>query len=119
MPKSPQRREIYQLVMSAALVVPACAATFYAAFMLRFAGEIEPPETEIYLTTLVWVLVIKWLAFVWFRLHQNRARFVGFYDLLIISRAVPCGSLGVTLVDTMCLPHVTIPRSIILIDWGA
>jgi FlaA1/EpsC-like NDP-sugar epimerase len=119
MPKSSQRREIYQLVMSAALVVPACAATFYVAFLLRFAGEIEQPETEIYLTTLVWVLVIKWVAFVWFRLHQNWTRFVGFHDLLIISQSVTCGSLGVTLVDTMCLPHITIPRSVILIDWGA
>ena len=45
MPKSSQPREIYQLVMSAALVVPACADTFYAAFLLRFAGEIKQPET--------------------------------------------------------------------------
>jgi FlaA1/EpsC-like NDP-sugar epimerase len=67
----------------------------------------------------VWLSLVKWLSFVWFKLHQGWTRFVWFHDLLIISQAVTCGSLGVTLIDTMCLPQVTIPRSIILIDWGA
>jgi FlaA1/EpsC-like NDP-sugar epimerase len=119
MSKPSEKRQIYQLGVSAALVVPSCAATYYAAFLLRFAGHLQPRDWDIYLSTVLWVLVVQWLAFVWFRLHQGWTRFVGFHDLLVIGQAVTCGSLGVTLVDTMCLPHVTIPRSIVLIDWGA
>jgi FlaA1/EpsC-like NDP-sugar epimerase len=114
-----KKRILAQLVASAAILFPLLAATYTAAFLLRFAGQLRPSEWQIYLATLLWVLVIKWVAFVWFRLHQNWTRFVGFHDLLIISQAVTCGALGITLIDAMCLPHVTIPRSIILIDWGA
>ncbi len=116
---STQKRELRQLVASAAMSFPLFAATYYAAYLLRFAGELGPRAVEIFLTTLVWLLLVKWLAFVWFRLHQGWTRFVGFHDLLALAQATTCGALGVTLVDAMCLPSVTIPRSVILIDWGA
>ena len=38
--------------------------------------------------TLAWLLLVKWMAFLWFRLHQGWTRFVGFHDLLSISQAV-------------------------------
>ncbi|MEX0612945.1 MAG: polysaccharide biosynthesis protein, partial [Pirellulales bacterium] len=114
-----QKREIKQLVMSAAVFFPLLAATYYAAFLLRFAGQPGPQMLDVYFVTLLCLIGVKWVTLLWFRLHQGWTRFVGFHDLLILGQAVTCGSLGMTLVDAMCLPHVTIPRSIILIDWGA
>lgn len=113
-----QRRQAYQLAASAVLFMPLFAAAYYAAFLLRFAGEPGPWAKNIYFTTLLWLLAIKWIAFVWFRLHQGWSRFVGFDDLLALVKAVTCGALGVTLVDTMWLTEITIPRSVIVIDWG-
>ena len=35
----PQRRNVLQLMASAAVFVPLFAATYYGAFLLRFAGD--------------------------------------------------------------------------------
>ncbi len=37
-----QKRQAYQLAVSAAILMPLFAATYYVAFMLRFAGELDP-----------------------------------------------------------------------------
>jgi FlaA1/EpsC-like NDP-sugar epimerase len=118
MPHSQKKRKLYQLVMSGAVYFPLFAATYYIAFMLRFAGVFHP-RTVLFCDTLLWVLVIKWCTFVWFGVHQGWSRFVGFHDFVMLGQAVTCAAIGVMLVDTMCLPSVTIPRSIIVIDWGA
>jgi FlaA1/EpsC-like NDP-sugar epimerase len=99
--------------------MPLLATTYYLAFALRFAGYRDSRGLLIYLDTVLGVVVAKWATFAWFRLHQGWARFVGFHDMLTLGKAVTCAALAVTLVDTMCLPYLTIPRSIIIIDWGA
>jgi FlaA1/EpsC-like NDP-sugar epimerase len=113
------KRKLFQLAASGMVLLPLFALTYYAAFLLRFAGQPDGSMMEIYFGTLLWLFATKWLAFLWFRLHQGWTRFVGFHDLLVIWQAVTCGTLGFTLADAMCLPYVTIPRSVILIDWGA
>jgi FlaA1/EpsC-like NDP-sugar epimerase len=118
MPHADQKRKLRQLVTSAAVYLPLFAATYYVAFMLRFAGFFQP-RSVLFFDTLLWLLVIKWCTFVWFGVHQGWSRFVGFHDLIMLCQAVTCAAIGVMLFDTMCLPSVTIPRSIIVIDWGA
>jgi FlaA1/EpsC-like NDP-sugar epimerase len=113
-----QRRQIYQLAMSAAIFVPLFAASYYIAFLLRFAGEPDFRAKGLYFTTLGWLVAAKWVSVVWFRLHQGWTRFVGFEDLLVLVKAITCGAFAITLVDTMWLTELTIPRSIIVIDWG-
>jgi FlaA1/EpsC-like NDP-sugar epimerase len=113
-----QRRNLTQLAVSTALVVPLVVAAYYAAYMLRFAGNVTPAALVVYIETVTWVVVIKCVTFAWFRLHQSWTRFVGFHDMLALGQAVTCAALGVTLFDAMCLPSVTIPRSVIVIDWG-
>jgi FlaA1/EpsC-like NDP-sugar epimerase len=98
--------------------MPLFAVTYCCAFLLRFAGEVGSRLVETCLPTLLWVLAVKWLVFLWFRLHQGWTRYIGFHDLLVLGQAVTVGALAVTLVDAMILPWVTIPRSIILLDWG-
>src|SRR3972149_373926 len=115
---SPSRRDVWQLPASAAVFVPLYAATYYGAYLLRFAGEIDPIYQDTLLGTLIWVLVVKWVVFLWFRVHQGWSRYVNFHDLLVLGQAVTASAVGVVLVDTLCLPRMTIPRSVVLIDWG-
>ncbi len=117
--KASHRHKLFQLVLSAAVFLPLLAATYYAAFLLRFAGHPDPRANAVYVDTVLWLLFAKWLTFVWFRLHQGWTQFVGFHDMLTLGQAVTCAALAVTLFDTMCLPQLTIPRSIVVIDWGA
>ncbi len=111
-------RTIGQLVLSAAIYLPLLATTYYVAFLLRFAGQVEPRAQEVFLSTVLWLALAKWVVFLWFRMHQGCTRFVGFHDMLTLGKAVTCGAVFVTLFDTMCLPYSNIPRSVIVIDWG-
>src|SRR5215218_124062 len=112
-------RKLYQLALSAAATAPLFAASYYIAYLLRFAGEPTPHALDIFYTTLLMVLVIKWCSFVWFRLHQSWSRFVSFDDLVVLGKSISCATLAITMCDAICLPHLSIPRSVILIDWGA
>ncbi len=106
------------LLISAVVFVPLFAMTYFGAYLLRFAGENHAQYVEILLATLLPVLLVKWLVFLWFRVHQGWTRYVSFHDLLVLGKAVTACAIGVTLVDALCLPRVTIPRSVVLIDWG-
>lgn len=112
------KRHVYQLALSAALFVPLFVASYYAAFLLRFAGEMDLRAKHVFFGTLLWLVTAKSISFAWFRLHQSWSRFVGFDDLLVLAKAVTCGAVGLTIVDAMWLTDVTIPRSVIVIDWG-
>lgn len=112
-----RRRQVIKLALSAA-TLPLFAASYFAAFQLRFAGEPSLHAIELFVNTLLWVVLIKWVAFIWFRLHQGWSRFVGFDDITVLGQAVTCATLGITMFDAICLPQDTIPRSVILIDWG-
>jgi FlaA1/EpsC-like NDP-sugar epimerase len=118
MRKPPNKRELYQLGASSIVLLPLFAATYYAAFLLRFAGEPNLRAIQVYLVTFWWVALIKLAAFAWFRLHRSWARYLGVHDLMTVAQAVTCGELAVTLTDTMFMTDSTIPRSIIVIDWG-
>jgi FlaA1/EpsC-like NDP-sugar epimerase len=113
------RRPIYQLAASAGVALPLFAASYYIAYLLRFAGEPTLHALKIYFDTLGWVLLLKLASFAWFRLHQGWSKFIGFDDLVVLAQATTCATIGIMIFDAMCLPHEGIPRSVLLIDWGA
>jgi FlaA1/EpsC-like NDP-sugar epimerase len=118
MRKALHKRDLHQLGVSTIVLLPLLAATYYTAFLLRFAGEPNSRALQLYLVSVWWVTLIKLGAFAWFRLRVSWTRYVDFHELLTLAQAVTCGELVVTLVDTMCMPNSAIPRSIIVIDWG-
>jgi FlaA1/EpsC-like NDP-sugar epimerase len=118
MGKALHKRDLYQLSIGTILLLPLFAATYYTAFLLRFAGEPNARALQMYLATVWWVTLIKCGAFAWFRVRVSWARYIDFHDLVTLVQAATCGELAVTLVDTMCMPSSTIPRSIVVIDWG-
>ena len=114
----PPRREILQLLASAAVFMPLFAATYYGAYLLRFAGETNYSYPEAFFGTVLWVVVVKWTVFLWFRVYQSWSRYVSFHDILVLGQAVTASAIGVALLDTFCFPRFSIPRSVLLIDWG-
>ncbi len=103
---------------SAAFFLPVFAATYYGAFLLRFAGDPNALYVDLFLETLPWVLAVQSCAFLWFQVCQGWARYVSFHDLLALGKAVTLSAAGITLVDAIVLAHLQIPRSVILINWG-
>src|SRR5215216_133786 len=101
-----QIRHVYQLALSAIHFVPLFVASYYAAFLLRFAGELDSRADKVFFATLFWLVAVKWTAFVWFRLHQGWTRFIGFDDLLALAKAVSCAAIGIMIVDAMWLTNL-------------
>jgi len=76
-------------------------------------------QSQLLYSTIGWVTAIKVVAIFHSRLHLEFNRYVTFHDMLVIARTVTLSSIGITLVDTMLLPTAAIPRSVVMLDWGA
>jgi len=95
------------------------AIAYIAAYLLRFDFALDSSQWRFVTSTIGWVAVIKIIAIFHSRLHLEFNRYVTFHDMLLIGRTVTLSSIGITLVDAMLLPNSAIPRSVVLLDWGA
>ncbi|MFV2067876.1 MAG: polysaccharide biosynthesis protein, partial [Pirellulales bacterium] len=98
--------------------LPAFALIYWTTYWLRFDGAAGGQRWPLFLSTVVWVVVVKSAVFAWLGIFQDWRRSVSFHDLLALSRAVTLSLLGIVVVDGMLLSHVAVPRSILLLDWG-
>ena len=111
-------RRMLRLAVGLAVLLPVCALAYYVAFLLRFGGALDRSAAKLLLATLIPVLAVKTAALVHARLHLECTRYVTFRDMVLLARTVAVSSVGITLVDAMALPDWTIPRSVMLLDWG-
>lgn len=96
----------------------AFTAIYYLNYWLRFEEQFGPAEMRLFMSTVMWVVPLKVVFFVWFRIHQGWSRYVSFYDLIALFQAATSSLLVMVLVDRLCVPAEFIPRSILLLDWG-
>lgn len=100
------------------VLVPVCALAYWLAFLLRFDGSLEPQTASVLGATIVWAVGLKVISLVLARLHREYTRYVTFRDMLVLVRSVTASSIALSLVDSMLLTQLVIPRSVILLDWG-
>jgi FlaA1/EpsC-like NDP-sugar epimerase len=91
-------------------------ASNYISFWLRFDGEIPPAESEIWLKMIPWLVVIRGLSFVPFRLYEGLWRYTGIWDLRNIIIAVAVSTSLFFLIVHSAFGIVSYPRSILIID---
>ncbi len=114
----PKHQLFRRFLHSTAIFVPLAALAYVIAFLLRFAGSLSIENQSVLLNSLGWVVLIKFSAMTWFRLHQEWTRYLTFHDLSLLVRIVTYSSIGIVVVDALFWTHATIPRSVILLDWG-
>ncbi len=107
-----------QLLWLAALP-PIAAGIYCLSYWIRFEGQLSDSEWAELASMVGWVVLIKVLLFGWFRIHQGWSRYVSFYDLVSLVQAATSSLLVLVLVDRLFIPNRFIPRSILLLDWGA
>jgi FlaA1/EpsC-like NDP-sugar epimerase/lipopolysaccharide/colanic/teichoic acid biosynthesis glycosyltransferase len=88
----------------------------YCAFWLRFDGDIPAKEAHLFRDLLPWLVSIRALAFVVFRLNEGLWRYTGIWDLQNILAGVLTSTLAF-----LCWAHWGMgvrdyPRSILIID---
>ncbi|HBH00750.1 MAG TPA: hypothetical protein DDZ42_02340 [Candidatus Rokubacteria bacterium] len=91
------------------------AASNYAAFWIRFEGALGERELALFASTLPWLLAIRMLTFVPFRLYEGLWRYTSIWDLLHIVGGVLVSS---TLFFTLMRLGVGLgyPASVPIID---
>ncbi len=111
-------RHAAKVIAGLAVIGALSAAGYVGAFLLRFAGELPPWATTVLASTLGLAIVLKTAAAWRFGVHRGWRRNVAFQDLVTIAKAVSCASIALTLADAMLVTWATIPRSVVLLDWG-
>ncbi len=106
------RRRLAIIAIDAVLVV----ASYYLAFWLRFDGHIPADALTAFWSTLPLVFLVRFAAFVIFRLYTGVWRYSSINDLFSILKAVSAGT-GVLVLPVFFFGIPGYPRSVFLIDW--
>jgi FlaA1/EpsC-like NDP-sugar epimerase len=102
--------------IAVALHLSLIAFSNYAAFWLRFDGEIPAPEQRLYLQALPSLLIIRGLTFYRFRLFQGLWRYTSLWDLRNILIGVGSSTVLFYIVVHWISGELAYPRSVFLID---
>jgi FlaA1/EpsC-like NDP-sugar epimerase len=99
-----------------AIQLTAVALANLAAFALRFDGAPPAWAMSACAQMLPWLLVVRALAFVWFRLFEGLWRYASIYDLRAIVAAVVTSSVAFIALTRSPLGPEVYPQSIFIID---
>jgi len=101
------------LVLAQLLIV---VLSNYTAMSLRFDGRIPPPELALFVHFLPWLVLVRGLSFIPFRLYEGLWRYTGVSDVCNITEAVLLSS-GVCVLLLLLQPQYgAYPRSVVIID---
>ena len=88
----------------------------YLAFFLRFDGQISSDASQLFLMTLPWLIVIRVIAFMVFRLNEGLWRYISIWDLKKIVGGVIAGTVAFYALVYWGFSFTEYPRSIYIID---
>ena len=88
----------------------------YMAFWLRFDGAIPSRQVELFGQTLPWLVTVRGIVFIPFRLYEGLWYYTGLWDLRNIVAGVLTSTLMVYILGRWILSIEEYPRSILIID---
>ena len=117
---SPQLERLFRRrgVVKFFLHIGIFVSAYLGAFLVRFEFFIPAEFESLIRVTLPVVLVSKLLAFAVLRLDRGWWRYVSIRDVLPITVGVTLGSVVFAASTLVLIPHLRVPRSVYLIDWG-
>lgn len=106
------RRRVFFLSLDLVLA----AATYAAAFHIRFENQVPEDQRAIMLAMLPWVICIRAFCYVSFGLYQTLWQYLGLEELISIIKAVTVGTLLIPVAGFL-LQTGDQPRSTLVVDW--
>ncbi len=86
------------------------------AFMLRFDGDLPDRANEAFWLSLPWLVAIRAVTFIPFKLYEGLWRYTSIYDLRAIAGGVCASSLAFFLFTQTPLGPAMYPRSVFVVD---
>lgn len=117
---STRRRSIasVQLAFTGCVLLLVMVSAYITAYCLRFDGFPAGEFARLMWLTMPWVVAAKLVCAGWFHIHHGWHRYVTFHDLGAIAKSITCGTIGIVVLDAFLVPEFSIPRSVVLLDWG-
>lgn len=106
----------YRRILTALLHLALIWAANFAAFWLRFDGDIPEWAWLLHRQMLPWLLLIRGVTFLPFRLYEGLWRYTGLWDLRNIVYAIGSSSLLFFVLDRFLIGSINFPRSVYIID---
>jgi FlaA1/EpsC-like NDP-sugar epimerase len=88
----------------------------YLAFWLRFDGEIPKSQVELFVQTLPWLVAVRGLTFIPFRLYEGLWFYTSLWDLRNIATGILTSTIMFYVLIHWGLGAVEYPRSIFIVD---
>ncbi|MGH8068884.1 MAG: polysaccharide biosynthesis protein [Candidatus Entotheonellia bacterium] len=88
----------------------------YLAFWLRFDGELPRSQVELFVQMLPWLVVVRGLTFMVFRLYEGLWYYTGLWDLRNIAAGILTSTVIFYALTHWGLGIVEYPRSIFIVD---
>src|SRR5437016_719441 len=106
----------YRRILTSVIQVALIILANYLAFLIRFDGVIPEPTLTLWRQMLPWLVVIRALTFIPFRLYEGLWRYTSIWDLCHILAGVLTSSLLFSILVYSGLGLRSYPRSVVLMD---
>ncbi len=106
----------YRRLVVIGLTIGAVCFANYAAFWLRFDGAVPPDAWRLFIQMLPWLIAIRGLTFIPFRLYEGLWRYTSIWDVRNIVVGVLTSSLMFWGLTQVAMDRGRYPRSVLVMD---
>ena len=92
-------------------------SAYYLAHYIRFDGSIPPDHLNNFLRSIIWIIPVKLICFIVFRLYQGMWRYTSIHDMLNILKASLSSTAIVVLLAVVTVRLSGFSRGVLIIDF--
>lgn len=107
------KRRIVEVIIDVFLI----CISYYAAYLLRFGGNVSYIDFSLITASLPWLIVFRLGCFYYFGLYQGIWRYIGIKDVVAIFKAISASSILTILFLTLSFRFQHYSRGVFIIDW--